>query len=189
METVVKISSVEVILVRHGETVENRMGILQGHLPGHLSEAGKRQAEELAVRLSRTDWDVVVCSDLARSYDTACAIASCKGRKPVCTLLLREMDWGRFTGRKKEEGLRFRSDSSVESDGQLYERAGRFLHYLAVNFAGQKVVVVGHGCINGAILARQAGCGANAIQEYPLMANTETVSFVLECDAWQCPAD
>ena len=33
-----------VFLARHGQTEENLSRIFQGHLPGHLTEEGKRQA-------------------------------------------------------------------------------------------------------------------------------------------------
>lgn len=34
-------------LARHGETEENVAQILQGHLPGHLTERGRNQAVQL----------------------------------------------------------------------------------------------------------------------------------------------
>ena len=39
-------SQIELILSRHGETEENKLHIMQGQLPGHLSELGKQQAKE-----------------------------------------------------------------------------------------------------------------------------------------------
>ena len=69
---------------------------MQGQLPGHLSELGKQQAEALAEMLDKEELDVIVCSDLARSYDTAMAVARRKGLQPVATPLLREMDWGDY---------------------------------------------------------------------------------------------
>jgi len=41
----------KLILTRHGETIENQKGIMQGHLPGHLSKQGVEQAKKLALRL------------------------------------------------------------------------------------------------------------------------------------------
>ena len=68
-------SQIELILSRHGETEENKLHIMQGQLPGHLSELGKQQAKALAETLDKEELDVIVCSDLARSYDTAMARA------------------------------------------------------------------------------------------------------------------
>ena len=38
-------------IVRHGQTEENQQRILQGHLPGVLTEEGRRQVEQAAARL------------------------------------------------------------------------------------------------------------------------------------------
>ena len=67
--------NIHLILTRHGETLENRQHLMQGHIPGTLSPLGIQQAEELAVALQGKPIDVIVCSDLARSYDTAMAVA------------------------------------------------------------------------------------------------------------------
>ncbi len=41
-------SQIELILSRHGETEENKLHIMQGQLPGHLSELGKQQAKSIS---------------------------------------------------------------------------------------------------------------------------------------------
>lgn len=170
-------SSVEIILVRHGQTVENRSGILQGHLPGRLTREGRLQAEELACRLAGERFSAVVCSDLARSYDTAVIIASPAKLVPVSTPLLREMDWGCYTGRKGDEARLMGSDASVETASQMYVRAGKFLEYLCRNYRGSRVVVVGHGCFNRAIIARVAGTGPEGMGNIPLMDNAGFVEL------------
>lgn len=71
-------STISLILSRHGETEENKLRIMQGQMPGHLSELGKQQAEQLADLLEEEEIDVIVSSDLARSYDTAMAVAAAK---------------------------------------------------------------------------------------------------------------
>lgn len=72
-------ATISLILSRHGETEENKLHIMQGQMPGHLSELGKQQAEQLAELLEEEEIDVIVSSDLARSYDTAMAVAVAKG--------------------------------------------------------------------------------------------------------------
>ena len=62
---------IDLLLTRHGETIENQRYVLQGQLPGTLSPLGKEQAVVLAEQLKQEPLDVIVCSDLARSYDTA----------------------------------------------------------------------------------------------------------------------
>ena len=117
-------ATISLILSRHGETEENKLHIMQGQMPGHLSELGKQQAEQLADLLEEEKIDVIVSSDLARSYDTAMAVALRKGLEPVRTPLLREMDWGIYTGKVANE-MDFKNlPESVESVEALYKRAG-----------------------------------------------------------------
>ena len=89
---------IDLLLTRHGETIENQRYVLQGQLPGTLSPLGKEQAVVLAEQLKQEPLDVIVCSDLARSYDTAKVVAGYHGKQPQPTPLLREMDWGIYTG-------------------------------------------------------------------------------------------
>ena len=85
-------------LVRHGETVDNQRQIMQGQTQGKLNETGIRQAEELRVKLAGEGIDVYVSSDLYRSIET-CRIIMGEGANMITTSLLRERDWGGFTGR------------------------------------------------------------------------------------------
>jgi probable phosphoglycerate mutase len=41
----------KLILTRHGETEENKAGIIQGQGIGRLSDEGKNQAKKIALRL------------------------------------------------------------------------------------------------------------------------------------------
>ena len=65
----------KLIITRHGETEENKAGIIQGHLPGHLSEAGIEQAKKVAFRLKDEKINFIYSSDLDRAADTAKEIA------------------------------------------------------------------------------------------------------------------
>ena len=55
---------IDLLLTRHGETIENQRHVLQGQLPGTLSPLGKEQAVVLAEQLKQEPLDVIVCSDL-----------------------------------------------------------------------------------------------------------------------------
>ena len=67
----------EIYLVRHGETVENNLRILQGHLPGRLTERGRQQVRTTAEELARSgvSFSRIVTSDLKRATDSAQLIA------------------------------------------------------------------------------------------------------------------
>ena len=66
-------------LMRHGE-VENPGGVLYGRLPGyHLSELGRRMAEQVAEHLADHDIAYVAASPLERAQETAMPIAKAHG--------------------------------------------------------------------------------------------------------------
>ena len=86
-------------LVRHGETVDNVNRIMQGQTQGELTAVGVSQAEALAEQMAGLPLDAIVASDLKRAVDTAAATARRRGMEVLTTPLLRERDWGGFTGR------------------------------------------------------------------------------------------
>ncbi|MDE6002725.1 MAG: histidine phosphatase family protein, partial [Prevotella sp.] len=88
-----------IFLVRHGETVDNARQIMQGQTQGCLNEKGREQAQQVAKRLAGESLDAIVASDLQRAIQTAELLAEPHHLPVVTTPLLRERDWGGFTGR------------------------------------------------------------------------------------------
>ncbi|MFW5513578.1 MAG: histidine phosphatase family protein [Prevotella sp.] len=133
----------KLFLVRHGETVDNAAQILQGQEQGELNEHGREQAREVRDKLKDEKIDVFVSSDLKRAVDTCCIIGEAHGNPQIVTTpLLRERDWGSFTG-KYIPDLDWRNNwpDDVESLEHLKSRAQNFLTWLKV----------GHGIVNKAI--------------------------------------
>ncbi|MFA6461573.1 MAG: histidine phosphatase family protein [Candidatus Woesearchaeota archaeon] len=142
------------ILTRHGETEENKAGIMQGWLPGKLTKLGQKQAQQLAQRLKWLKIDLIYTSDLARCVDTAKEIAKFHtNTKIIEEKRLREMDHGELTGRKKGEvewnpppGKKF-TDRFL--GGESYEdvliRVKKFYHNLLKDNSDKTVVIVTHG--------------------------------------------
>lgn len=87
-------------LVRHGETEENVLDIIQGQLPGHLTERGKQQAREAAEKLHGRHFDAIYCSDQKRCLDTSIPFRELFPEVPFITdKLLRERDGGELEGK------------------------------------------------------------------------------------------
>ena len=86
------------------------------------------------------------------------------------TPLLRERDWGDFTGRfiPDLKGLDF--PENVESLDALKQRAAEFLDFIRKRFPDQTVLAVGHGIINKAI---QAVYYQKRMPDIPRMMNAE----------------
>ena len=140
-------------LVRHGETVDNVRQIMQGQTQGELTENGVLQARKVRDEFHDKPLDAVIASDLKRSVDTARIIAEPHHLEVVTTPLLRERDWGGFTGRyiPSLKGEVWPDD--VESLENLLSRAGEFIAYVKETYPGKKVLAVGHGIMNKAIQA------------------------------------
>jgi len=82
----------ELWLVRHGTTVANMEGKLQGTLDYPLSEAGVKEATLLAHRLEKQPFSLFFSSDLLRARQTTHIIASYrKGPSPLFSSLLQNI--------------------------------------------------------------------------------------------------
>ena len=157
-------------LVRHGETIDNVRQIMQGQTQGQLTENGILQAQEVRDRLALETFAAIIASDLKRSVDTAKIIAEPHHLDVIQTKLLRERDWGSFTGRFIPELKGEVWPDDIESLENLLTRAGEFIAYVRKTFPGKKVLAVGHGIMNKAIQAVYYGKQMNEVQR---MSNAE----------------
>lgn len=163
-------------LVRHGETVDNARNIMQGQTQGELNETGREQARELAAKMAATAIDVFVSSDLKRSIDTCRIIAEPHGGTVVTTPLLRERDWGSFTGKYIPDLKDAVWTDDIESVDALKKRAAGFMDYLRKSYPSKTVLAVGHGIINKAIQAVYYG---KEMKDIPRMDNAEVRELLL----------
>lgn len=60
---------VNVYVVRHGETIENAQGIIQGQLDTKLNDLGRAQAIRVGEVLSSIQFHYAFTSDLSRARD------------------------------------------------------------------------------------------------------------------------
>lgn len=157
-------------LVRHGETVDNANQIMQGQTQGKLNENGIKQARELSEQWKDKAIDIILASDLKRSIDTARIIAEPHRLEVLTTPLLRERDWGSFTGRFIPDLKGEVWPDDIETLENLLSRAGEFIAYVKQTFPGKKVLAVGHGIINKAIQSYYYQKPMNEIQR---MQNAE----------------
>lgn len=156
-------------LTRHGETVDNARQLMQGQTQGQLNDVGVEQAEQLRERLAGTHFDAYVASDLKRAIDTARILAG--PRQPIDTTpLLRERDWGSFTGRYIPDLKGEVWPDDIETLDDLLARAGRFLDFVRTRYQGKTVLAVGHGIVNKAIQAVYYG---KQMRDVERMANCE----------------
>lgn len=87
------------VIIRHGETKENKKDITQGQSPGNLTFRGRRQAKKVSAHLKKEQFDIIYCSDLKRTKDTLKKIIKFHPDTPVIlTDKLRERAQGIFEG-------------------------------------------------------------------------------------------
>lgn len=163
-------------LVRHGETVDNANQIMQGQTQGQLNENGIKQAREFSEEWKNKPLDVVIASDLKRSVDTAEIIAEPHHLEVLSTPLLRERDWGSFTGRYIPDLKGETWPDDIETLENLLSRAGEFIAYVKRTFPGKKVLAVGHGIINKAI---QSVYYQKSMSDIQRMSNAEVRTLEL----------
>ncbi len=138
----------KLILTRHGITIENERGVLQGHLPGNLSHLGKEQVKRLAMRLKDEHIDAIYSSDLKRAAHTTREIAHYHPDAHIYfSENLRELDWGSLSGKAKPLSPEDIPDD-VESANSIRTRSERFIQTLIQNHHNQTVLVVAHDSFN-----------------------------------------
>ena len=150
----------EIVAVRHGETVANFEGIIQGHSNSQLNDLGRQQAEAVALRLQHEKFDAAFVSDLDRTKDTAQAILQYHPELAVTyTTMLREWHLGvlqnqRYTEMSAEHQLLvdiLRTSETVppipggETIEEFQQRVSDFLEELAANYMGKRLLLVSHG--------------------------------------------
>lgn len=161
-------------IVRHGETLANRGGILQGHLDVSLSELGKHQADLAGKALSKYRMDAIYSSDLDRTKETAKSIAKYQTCQLILDPRLREIHCGDMEGKTMRESrqlypeffLAFEKDAlnairpgGGESIQNLYDRVSQAFKDIvnAHRDPSSNVVIVSHGGAIRCLLAYAAG--------------------------------
>jgi len=144
--------------LRHGEAAWNAEGRLCGGTDVPLSDAGRRQAQLLALRLQPIPVEALYSSPLQRALETARLIGRAVGREPVVDQRLAELNYGAWEGRTFEEIKRTAADiyrawdtdpanlapPEGETGVQLIERVTPFLADVAQRHQSGNVVVVCH---------------------------------------------
>lgn len=141
-------------LVRHGRTVANAGGRLQGRVDHPLDDLGHRQAEAAASSLVDAAVGVVVASPLRRAVETAEKIASATGSELRIDDRFIELDYGEFDDQplasvSPETWARWRTDPEFAPPGgerlaDLNRRVWAGLDDLAPIAREQHVVMVSH---------------------------------------------
>ena len=164
--------STELLLVRHGASADSVEGesfeLVEGQGDPPLSEAGRHQAEHVALRLVQEPIDGVYVSTLRRTTQTAAPLVDRTGIAPVVDADLREVYLGEWEGgvlRQKAvdrdpmfEALlreeRWDVVPGAESRAVFGGRLRAAVERIAASHPGGRVVVFSHGAAIGEIMAQ-----------------------------------
>ena len=149
----------ELILIRHGETDWNVQGRFQGQIDVPLNALGQRQAQRMAERMARERVDVLYCSDLLRTRQTAEPAAQKLQLQAAPDAGLREQHFGILEGlsfdevqarhpRQLADWLLYDPDYALpegESVRSFHARVVGAVQALAARHAGKTLAVVTHG--------------------------------------------
>ena len=153
------------VLIRHGETVWNRDGRIQGHLDSALTATGIAQAEACALRLQTETIEQVIASDLPRVKHTAEILVAGRNLPIQFGPEFRERAYGIGEGMTFSEldaihpemysSLRTTDpDFTVEggeSRRQFHDRIIRAMWQVVADHSGKRILVVTHGGVLGVI--------------------------------------
>lgn len=168
-----------IYLTRHGQTEENLMRIFQGHMPGKLTKEGIEQAQKLGKELCNIHLDCILSSDLQRVVDTVNLAMSDRLLPWEQTELLREINWGSWTGLKIDSVDKKNIPDDAETKEMLYERGRHIVKYIKEKYEGKSVLVVAHGLINRSIQAHIMGVAIDELYNIQHMKNAEVRKFII----------
>ncbi|WP_239014583.1 histidine phosphatase family protein [Archangium violaceum] len=159
------------VLVRHGQPVEETRGRCYGRLDVGLSSTGVMQAERAARFLAEAPLLRIYTSPRQRARESAAPLAELKGMAVDTEDAFREIDFGLFEGLTYEEAekrypevyaqwmahparVRFPEGESYSEMRERVRSAGRELR---TRHAGETFVLVSHGGVNRTLLAEALG--------------------------------
>lgn len=170
----------ELVLVRHAESIWNAEDRWQGQTDVPLSAKGREEAKRVGERLRDARFDAIVCSDLSRARETAEAIVAARVKREALATHdaltthrgMREMDLGAWCGLPHAEvltrfpdelrALQTGEDLAIGGHGESLPRFEDRVHValgevLADHASATRILVVTHGGCIRAVLMRLLG--------------------------------
>ncbi len=144
-----------IYIMRHGQTVWNSKGIIQGRSNNRLSRLGKQQVEKQAFTLKDEHLDLIISSPLMRTIQTANIMNSYHHCKIIKDERIIEVNQGDFTKRKKSslsenelENYKSRNISfGLEQSDEILMRVKNFVNDVVNSFKQKTILIVTHRAI------------------------------------------
>lgn len=159
----------ELYIVRHGKTVWNEKGLLQGTEDIHLISEGREVAGNLGRELEDISFDYFYSSPLMRAYETACLIRGYRNIEIRKDDRLKEISFGikegtdysdfRDAGQPYhcffDDPVNYVPPAKAETFENVLHRTKDFLENeilpLVDENKEQRILIVGHGALNAGL--------------------------------------
>ena len=167
-------STIRLLIARHGETEYNRKGLLQGRgIDAPLNETGRMQAVKLSGYLEPINASAVICSSMKRAIETAEPISVQKNLSLSSDKRLDEMDFGNLEGstisdvneelnrlhdawKNGDTGLKIPGGESPE---EVLKRAQDAIQPILIQQNGGSIIMILHGRLIRILLSVWLGLG------------------------------
>lgn len=155
----------KIILVRHGETEANRRRCFADSDEIPLTDTGRLQARQVALRLAREFRPAALFSSVfTRARETSEIVADALGLWAEAIEGIHERDFGSLRGHPYERlgemmngGPRLWKPEGGESLEDVRARVAPVMEMLRLRYPRQQVVVVSHGAVIRALCAHITG--------------------------------
>ncbi len=175
----------KVYYVRHGETEGNAAGIASGGVHNTpLTKNGRDQARKAGQDLKEKGIDLIVCSPLGRTVETAQIIAKELGLDQADILknkLFLERDFGKYNGGLHSEyraAVLAGNDEGMEPTEDLKRRVSEGFDWLK-QLDAKNVVLVSHGSTGRMVKIIDQDMHHSDMYKFEGFKNTEIYEFEL----------
>lgn len=143
----------KIFVLRHGETIENKTGMLQGNMDTLLDDVGIEQALSKRNEVLASNIDLVICSPRTRTIKTASLAAP--NIPIIIDERLRSRDHGEFEGMSRDEinisdywnikkNIQYERAESVKD---LWDRIDSLLKEIKEKYNNKNILLVTHSGI------------------------------------------
>lgn len=176
-----------IFYIRHGETEANKAGLTAGgELESPLTEKGREQAKRAGKDLQKHGIELMVCSPMQRTVDTARIIANEIGYNPDKIVKKQEFierNVGQFSNRPHHEYVAVMQENTdpdgVESTQEMVARVKRGFGWIREQKA-QRVAIVAHGGVSRIVRVLSENLPVSDIYKIDNFKNCEVYQFTLE---------
>jgi len=187
----------EIYIVRHGETLWNKEGRLQGNTDIALSEKGINDAKLKALELADIKFDKIFSSPLDRAYKTAELLRGGRDIDIIKDERLRELSFGIYEGKTVDEIRQdknssfnnffdkphlYKPDKTGESLKDLIKRSSEFLiDEIEKEYKDlERVLIVAHGATNRALISYMKNLEIERFFEGGVQKNLSVIKVVYD---------